>query len=85
MSIIIFGLITTLFSLVFFTGRAQNFGGNPAPTSVRWKQINTDRARVIFPTGLDSQANRIANVMKLLGDATAKTIGGSQKKWNVIL
>ena len=72
-----------LFSMLFISGRAQNFGGNPA--SVKWYQINTDRVRVIFPTGSDSQANRIANVMKLLGDSTAKTIDGSQKKLNNIL
>lgn len=72
-----------LFSLLFISGKAQNFGGNPP--SLKWHQINTDRVRVIFPTGSDSQANRIANVMKLLGDSTAKTIGGSQKKWNIIL
>ena len=69
--------------LQFFWGLAQNFGGNPA--SVKWQQINTAKARVIFPNGLDSQANRIANVMKLLGSTTANTLGGSQHKWNIIL
>lgn len=80
-----FAILTFMFSIVLISGYAQSFGGNPAPASVTWKQINTDRARVIFPTGLDSQANRIANLMKLLGDVTAKTIGGEQKKWNIIL
>ncbi len=75
--------LAVLFTVQFFSALAQNFGGNPS--SLKWKQINTDRARVIFPNGLDSQANRIANVMKLLGDSTAKTIGGSQKKWNIVL
>jgi hypothetical protein len=83
MIIIRYGLVTFLFSLTIISGHAQNFGGNPA--SVKWKQINTDWARVIFPPGLDSQANRVANVMKLLGDTTAKTIGGIQKKWNIII
>lgn len=62
---------------------AQNFGGNPS--SIKWRQVNTSRARVIFPAGLDSQATRIANAMKLLGDTTAKTIGVNQKKWSIIL
>ena len=75
--------LTFLFLASFFCIKAQNFGGNPA--SIKWKQVNTDKARVIFPAGLDSQANRIANIMKLLGDTTAKTIGGRQKKWNIIL
>lgn len=71
-----------VFLLPFFC-MAQNFGGN-AP-SVKWKQINTSKARVIFPQGLDSQANRIANAVQLMDSATSKTIGGSQRKWNIIL
>jgi hypothetical protein len=74
--------IALLLGLSFF-GLAQNFGGNPA--SLKWKQINTPKARVIFPAGLDSQANRIANVMQLMDTATAKTIGGRQRKFNIIL
>ncbi|WP_462252440.1 TolB-like translocation protein [Ferruginibacter sp.] len=69
--------------LLPFICMAQNFGGN-AP-SVKWKQINTSKAKIIFPQGLDSQANRIANVVQLMDSATSKTIGGSQRKWNIIL
>ncbi|MBK6635355.1 MAG: hypothetical protein IPG38_14540 [Chitinophagaceae bacterium] len=85
MIIIRFGFLFFIFSLAVLSLTAQSFGGNPAPASVTWKQINTDRVRVIFPEGLDSQANRIANVTKLLGEITAKTIGGRQDKWNIIL
>lgn len=63
--------------------RAQQFGGNPS--SVNWYQVNTPSARVIFPKGLDSQANRIANVIRLMGSRTASSIGGKQRKWNVVL
>lgn len=62
---------------------AQNFGGNPA--SVKWQQINTKNARVIFPKGLDSQAHRIYNVIAVLDTMTAPTIGGKHRKWNIIL
>lgn len=78
-----------IISLVFlcllscFSLSAQNFGGNPA--SVKWQQVNTENARVIFPRGLDSQARRIAGIVKLLNDSTAQTIGGQQQKWNIIL
>ncbi len=72
-----------IFFLLPFFCIAQNFGGN-AP-SVKWKQINTLKAKVIFPQGLDSQANRIANAVQLMDSATSKTIGGSQRKWNIIL
>ncbi len=74
---------TGLIYLLPFICTSQNFGGN-AP-SVKWKQININKARVIFPLGLDSQANRIANVVQLLDSTTSNTIGGSQRKWNIIL
>jgi len=76
-------ILTFLMSGYSFFLSAQNLGGNPA--SIRWQQVNTDKARVIFPAGLDSQAKRIACIMKLLSDSTVKTIGGGQKKWNIIL
>jgi hypothetical protein len=72
-----------LFFLLPFFCAAQNFGGN-AP-SIKWMQINTPKVRVIFPAGLDSQANRIANVVELMNSSTINTIGGKQRKWNVIL
>ncbi len=72
-----------LFFLIPVAGKAQNFGGNvPA---VKWKQINTAKARIIFPAGLDSQANRMANVMQLMDSTTSKTIGGRLRKWDIIL
>lgn len=69
--------------LSFSVATAQNFGGNPA--SIKWQQVNTPAVRVIFPKGLDSQANRIANVARLLGEKTTFTIGGEQQKWNIVL
>jgi len=76
-------LLTCLLCISLFTVKAQNFGGNPS--AIKWYQINTAGSRVIFPKGLDSQANRITNVMQLMGDSTALTIGGKQRKWNIIL
>ena len=62
---------------------AQNLGGNPS--SVKWQQINSKTARVIFPTGLDSQANRINNIVRLLDSTTLNSIGTKQRKWNIVL
>jgi hypothetical protein len=62
---------------------AQNLGGNPA--ALKWQQINTNSARVIFPKGLDSQANRINNIVQLLDNTTLNTIGSRRRKWNIVL
>ena len=43
---------------------AQVFGGNPP--SLKWRQLNTDTARIIFPMGLDSPAQRVAAIVHQL-------------------
>ena len=77
-------LLPVLLIFLFpFIITAQNLGGNPA--SLKWQQINTSNARVIFPAGLDSQANRINNIVRLLDNTTTYTIGNKQRKWNIVL
>lgn len=72
-----------VFFLLPFFCAAQNFGGN-AP-AIKWMQINTPKVRIIFPSGLDSQANRMANMVDLLNGATVNTIGGKLRKWSIVL
>lgn len=62
---------------------AQNFGGNPAST--KWLQVNSPDVKVIFPKGLDSQAQRINNMSSLLNKTTLYSIGSKIRKWNVAL
>jgi hypothetical protein len=69
--------------LYFLPGYGQQFGGNPS--SLRWRQINTDTIRVIFPAGLDSTAERIAAVTHQLQVKYSHTIGGQIRKVNLVL
>ncbi len=72
-----------IFAILPILAGAQEFGGHPP--SVKWKQLNSSQARVIFPVGLDSQANRIYTINQLLNRNTAASIGGRQRKWNIVL
>ena len=62
---------------------AQQFGGNPP--SLKWKQLNTDTTRIIFPAGLDSQAQQVAAIIHRLSLTTLPTIGKAQRKINIVL
>jgi len=46
-----------LFSLILLGASAQEFGGNPP--SLKWKQINNDTVRIIFPDGLQEVAKKL--------------------------
>ncbi len=82
---VFFKFTAILFLSTLFCCRlqAQTFGGNPP--SVHWQQINTKEVRVIFPQGLDSSAQRVANIIEYLHRDLAPTIGFRQKKINIVL
>ena len=66
-------LVTVFILSCVYRLTAQEFGGTPP--SVKWKQINNGQVRVIFPTGLDQQAKRIADISHYLNAGTRATIG----------
>jgi len=67
---------------IVINSSAQQFGGNPP--SLKWKQINTDTNRVIFPDGLQKLANEIATISHKLG-ATQSTLGKKVRKISIVL
>jgi hypothetical protein len=69
-----------LFPLYLF---AQRFGGTPP--SVHWRQISTDSARIIFPKGLDSVAQRIATVVHYEAAKREASLGNRIDKINIVL
>ncbi|MBK0378986.1 TolB family protein [Mucilaginibacter segetis] len=67
----------------FTSLKAQQFGGNPP--SIKWRQVNIPAARIIFPTGLDSSATEVADIIHRMNNAIKPTIGFKQKKINIVL
>ncbi len=66
-------LLLLLLTIVTTTAtKAQEFGGNPP--SIKWQQINTKAAKVIFPQGLDSAAMEVANIIQQMNSAIQPTI-----------
>lgn len=76
-------LLLLWFIGVFMAAKAQQFGGNPP--SIKWKQVNTPAAKVIFPAGMDSSGFRVANTIERINKATQPTIGTKQKQVSIVL
>ncbi len=74
--------VLCFFLLFYFSADAQPFGGNPP--SLKWLQINNDTARVIFPSGLEKQAQQVFSIVQALSKSTLPTIGNRQHKINII-
>ncbi|WP_028786726.1 hypothetical protein [Terrimonas ferruginea] len=62
---------------------AQQFGGTPS--SVKWRQIETDTARIIYPEGLDSQAVRVAGIVHHLAAKQPYALGSQMRRINIVL
>jgi len=80
-------MVRTLTALSFFlalslSAYAQQFGGFPSRT--KWKQINTDTARIIFSPVASNEARRVATIIHQMA-AEEKTLGNVLKKVDVVL
>jgi hypothetical protein len=75
--------IAACFLLLGYCLKAQVFGGNPP--SIHWKQINTDTARIIFPEGNDSTAQRVSNIVHWLAKNNPAPLGSRVRKVNIVL
>jgi len=76
-------VISVSFLFLFSNLFAQRFVGTPP--SVKWKQIDTDAARVIFPGGADSQAQRVASLVYSQATLHTASLGNRLKKINIVL
>ncbi|MGH2644763.1 MAG: TolB family protein, partial [Chitinophagaceae bacterium] len=76
-------LILLLLLFSFRNGLAQEFGGNPPST--KWMQINNDSLRVIFPEGMEKQAQLVANTIMYENRHNRESIGNEELKLNLIL
>ncbi len=62
---------------------AQNFGAFPSTT--KWRQINSDTARVIFTPAASHQAQRIATLLHAIAADSNISFGDRLRKINVVL
>jgi len=76
-------ILLLLFFLIDFPTFSQEFGGNPP--HMRWRQIDTDTTRIIFPTTMEDQAQRVANLVHYIHKKAQGSIGEKHKKINIVL
>ncbi len=55
------------------------------PSDVKWKEIDTENVRVIFPKGLEKKASRIATIINYINKNHTYTIGNKSKKLDLVL
>ncbi|MBC7901890.1 MAG: hypothetical protein H7Y27_00645, partial [Gemmatimonadaceae bacterium] len=76
-------LLPAFFLFFCVSVSAQQFGG--FRPSVKFRQINGEGVRVIYPKGFDSAGLRVAAVVSGLKNLTLPTIGTREQKINIVL
>ena len=61
------------------------FGLGLNPSKMKWEQIDTDKVQVIFPQGMQSHAERAANIVHMLYDSSYYSLGDKGDKVSIIL
>ncbi len=55
------------------------------PSSIKWKNINTDHFRIIFPKGYESKAQQVANTMEHIYEPVSASLHRRPKKLSLVL
>jgi hypothetical protein len=61
---------------------AQEFGGNTPST--KWRQINTDTVRVVYPEGMEKSAKQVAEWVHVLQAKDLSSLGGKTRKISLV-
>ncbi|WP_207427259.1 hypothetical protein [Pedobacter sp. SYSU D00535] len=63
----------------------QVFSANQNPSTIKFRQINTENFQIIYPTQFENEANRMANVLDDIIKKVASSLKIQPKKISIIL
>ncbi len=66
-------------------GFSQYYISGTDPASIKWRKIETDNFRIVFPDDYSIQAQQIAGVLTKVYSLEAKTMGQEPKKIDVLI
>ena len=81
-------IICTLFLLLLLvanTANAQFYQTGQDPSSIQWRQINTENFQVIYPDEFENEAQRLTIVLSKVYDYGSETMNFNPRKISVVL
>lgn len=66
---------TIILSFISLTAFSQIFDSEQSPLSVKWRQIHSSGFTIIYPTELESEAQRMANTIKQIYPFVGQSLG----------
>lgn len=78
-------LILVIAALAYVPAFSQSITVLDNNPNLKWKQVKTPNFNVIFPTGFEVQAMRMANTLEHIRIPESKTLGGAPRKVSIVL
>jgi len=80
-------IVVCIASLLLFShySFSQYFLTGTEPFSTSWRQIKTDRYRIIFPIEAERSANRYANLLSIIDSVAPLSLNAKQKHFDVVI
>lgn len=78
-------LTSFIFIISSHTVFAQILDGGQNPPSVKFRQINTPKFQIIYPTPFENEAQRMANTLDAIVDDVSKSLGRAPRPISIIL
>lgn len=74
-----------LLLIFYFFGQTLFAQSGPHAPDINWRQINTEKFRIIFPKNFDKQGLRVANLIDYMDQNATRSIGELNQKINIVL
>jgi hypothetical protein len=78
-------ILIVLLIVSYYSANAQFFLSGQDPASVKWKQINTQDFKIIFPQGYEKTAMQYANLLELSKNAVNGDYNSKVRKFKIVL
>jgi len=78
-------IIAITLSIISHSAFAQIFGGEQNPLSVKWRQINASGFKIIFPSELEKEAQRMANTLGYIYPHVGGSLGRQKTTLPLVL
>lgn len=78
-----FPICLFVFTIFFLAANGQRFGGNPP--SMKWKQMTSPAARVIFPPSREADAQRVIQIVSKMSHDSIAGLGNQLYKVPIVL
>lgn len=77
--------VLLLFTILgaYFGTQAQDLEN--LPPSIKWQQIKTDHFKVIYPKGLEEEAQRTTNILEHVYEPASRTLATQPRRFPIIL